>query len=413
MKFLRIRIDSLSSSSLMLFSVVLLIAPLILHISWAYGNINSWQITEWLISYDGGFVRRGIGGEIVKILSSTFELSPPLIIIILSVISWLALVFFIFQLSRDLIPSYLILSPVFLGMPIYADFLHRKDVLGLLLLAISLLVIRGWSGIGKYVAVNFLLLFGLLNHESIVFYGFPIVILAEIFSNKNFDWKRNISPYFPLLLLVLIVMIYKGTDETTIQISSFWNLFLEKNYAEFCCLAERPAAIDAIGWTTWSGLSLSLGLLNDFANNFIYVPAAWILTIFICLQFGNWSLNRTIGRRFIAIFLIQLFFVSPLFLLGWDFGRWIFFITVSSLLWVSIFREVEISHKYLDYFVNLLHMKPWFTSKELFFFGLIIGVPACCWSLGKVILSSPLGESFYILNKLVVNFQLFDKLLAP
>ena len=48
-----------------------------------------------------------------------------------------------------------------------------------------------------------------------------------------------------------------------------------------------------------------------------------------------------------------------------------------------------------------------------FFFGLIIGVPACCWSLGKVILSSPLGESFYILNKLVVNFQLFDKLLAP
>ena len=149
MKFLRIRIDSLSSSTLMLFSVVLLIAPLILHISWAYGNINSWQITEWLISYDGGFVRRGIGGEIVKILSSTFELSPPLIIIILSVISWLALVFFIFQLSRDLIPSYLILSPVFLGMPIYADFLHRKDVLGLLLLAISLLVIRGWSGIGK------------------------------------------------------------------------------------------------------------------------------------------------------------------------------------------------------------------------------------------------------------------------
>ena len=366
-----------------------------------------------MISYDGGFVRRGIGGEIVKILSSTFGLSPSLIIIILSVISWLALVFFIFQVSRDLIPSYLILSPVFLGMPVYADFLVRKDVLGLLLLAMSLFVIRGWFGIGKYIAVYFFLLFGLLNHESIIFYGFPIVILAEILSNKNIDWKRNIYPYFPLLLLALIVLINKGTEEIAIQISSFWNLYLEKNYAEFCCLNEHPAAIDSIGWTTWSGLKLSLGVLNDFDHIFIYVPAAWILTIFIVLQFGNWSLNRTIGRQFIAIFLIQLFFVSPLFLLGWDFGRWIFFITVSSLLWVSIFREVEISHKSLNHFVNLLHMRPWLTSKELFLFGLIIGVPGCCWGLKNVFLSTPLGDNFYSLYKLALDFQFFDKLLIP
>ena len=92
MKFLKKKIDALSSSSFMMFSVALLIAPLILHIYIVYGNINSWQITEWLISYDGGFVRRGIGGEIVKILSSTFGLSPSLIIIILSVISWLSLI---------------------------------------------------------------------------------------------------------------------------------------------------------------------------------------------------------------------------------------------------------------------------------------------------------------------------------
>jgi hypothetical protein len=400
MIFARKRINLISSSVLVLLSVVLLIPPFILHIWRTYTNISSWQITEWLISYDGGFVRRGIGGEIVKTLSFVFELSPSLIIIILSVVSWLFLLFLVLRESKGLLPSYIVLSPVFLGMPIYSDFLVRKDVLGLLLLAVSFLVIRSWSGIKKYVAVSSLLTFGVLNHESIIFYGFPIIILTEVFANKDIEWKRNLVPYFPLLLVGLVVVISKGNEDTALQISYFWNSFLTEKYAEFCCLDKNPAAIDAIGWTTQRGLSLSLGLLNDFANGFIYVPMAWILTIFLCLQFGSWSLNEAVARQFTKIFLVQLFFVSPLFLLGWDLGRWIFFISVSSLLWVSIFREVEISNKYLDYLEGFVRLGQRLNTKELGFVGLIVGVPGCCWSLGKVIVATPLGDSLYILYKL-------------
>ena len=400
MIFARKRINLISSSVLVLLSVVLLIPPFVLHIWRTYTNISSWQITEWLISYDGGFVRRGIGGEIVKTLSFVFELSPSLIIIILSVVSWLFLLFLVLRESKGLLPSYIVLSPVFLGMPIYSDFLVRKDVLGLLLLAVSFLVIRNWSGIKKYVAVSSLLTFGVLNHESIIFYGFPIIILTEVFANKDIEWKRNLVPYFPLLLVGIVVVISKGNEDTALQISYFWNSFLTEKYAEFCCLDENPAAIDAIGWTTQRGLSLSLGLLNDFANGFIYVPMAWILTIFLCLQFGSWSLNKAVTRQFTKIFLVQLFFVSPLFLLGWDLGRWIFFISVSSLLWVSIFREVEISNKYLDYLEGFVRLGQRLNTKELGFVGLIVGVPGCCWSLGNVIMSTPLGDSLYILYKL-------------
>tara|TARA_A100001015_G_C15023978_1_gene729468 strand:+ start:980 stop:2179 length:1200 start_codon:yes stop_codon:yes gene_type:complete len=394
-------INLIPSSALVLLSIALLLPPLVLNIWRAYSNVSSWQITEWLISYDGGFVRRGIGGEIVKTLSVVFELSPSLTIIILSIFSWLLLVFLVLRVSRGLLPSYIVLSPVFLGMPIYSDFVIRKDVLGLLVLAFSFLVIRNWDGIKKYIAVTTLLVFGVLNHESIIFYGFPIIILAEISVNKNVDWKRNLVPHIPLLLVGLAVVINKGTVETALHITSFWNSFFTEKYPRFCCYAENPAAIDAIGWSTQRGLSLSLSLLSEFVNGFIYVPLAWILTIFICLQFGRWSLKKAAARQFSKIFLIQLFFVSPLFLLGWDFGRWIFFVTVSSLLWVSCFREVEISNKYLDYLDRIEYLGQQFNQKELGFFGLIVGVPVCCWSASSVILSTPAGNTLYILYKLI------------
>lgn len=383
----------------MLLTVVFCMPPLALHVWRTYSNVSSWQITEWLISYDGGFVRRGIGGEIIKILSSTFELAPSLIIIILSVASWLLLVTLVLKVSKGVFPSYIVLSPVFLGMPVYSDFLVRKDVLGLLILAVSLLVIKFWSGLRKYATVNILFTFGVLNHESIIFYGIPLVILAEFVTNRNIEWKRRLYPYLPLIFSVLVVLANKGTEDTALQISNYWNSFLRDNYTEFCCLAKNPAAIDAIGWTTQRGLSLSIGLLNDFSNGFIYVPIAWVLTIFLCLQFGSWSLNKPIQKHFVNIFVIQLFLVSPLFLLGWDLGRWIFFITVSSMLWVSIFREVEIGQKQLDYVANLLHLRQRLTPKELGFIGLIVGIPGCCWSLGNVILSTPLGDSLYIVSK--------------
>ena len=406
MIIIRKNINAFSSSSLFLLSVLFLVLPFAKHIWYAYGNINSWQITEWLISYDGGFVRRGIGGEIVKNLSLALEFSPSIIIIILSVVSWLLLVFLVLKISKGVLPSYVALSPVFLGMPIYSDYLVRKDVLGLLLLAASLLVIKNWHGIKKYVAINSLLTFGALNHESIIFYGFPIVILAEILSNKNAKWKRNLFPYILLLLVGLAVVVSKGAADTALQISSFWNSFFRENYVEFCCLDKSPAAIDAIGWTTQRGLSLSLGLLNDFANGFIYVPLAWAITIFLCLQFGSWSLNKAVGKNYIRIFLVQLVFVSPLFLLGMDLGRWIFFITVSSLLWVSIFREVEISQKHLDYLASRLHLRPRLNQKELGFLALIVGVPGCCWGLGNVIFSTPLGENLFVLHKLIQKSHL-------
>ena len=39
---------------------------------------NSWTVGEWLISYAGGFVRRGLPGELIHFISTQYSLSPIL-----------------------------------------------------------------------------------------------------------------------------------------------------------------------------------------------------------------------------------------------------------------------------------------------------------------------------------------------
>ena len=34
---------------------------------------NSWTVGEWLISYAGGFVRRGLPGELIHFISTKYE----------------------------------------------------------------------------------------------------------------------------------------------------------------------------------------------------------------------------------------------------------------------------------------------------------------------------------------------------
>jgi len=42
---------------------------------------ESWNITEWLINYQGGFVRRGLMGEVIFVFYNYFGLSPYIAIL--------------------------------------------------------------------------------------------------------------------------------------------------------------------------------------------------------------------------------------------------------------------------------------------------------------------------------------------
>jgi hypothetical protein len=173
-----------------------------------------------------------------------------------------------------------------------------------------------------------------------------------------------------------------------------------------CCFNKPSAAIDSLQWSTSQGLALSASVLHEFSMG-VYVPFAWIITIFLCFYFmvnsigspskyGNGEEDSQAlflhKRRLAKIMIFQFVFVSPLFVFGWDFGRWIFLWTSSSLavylteidLNFSIFRYIDKTSDFLLRLINkFAQPKPWY----LLFFG----IPSCCWTVNGFIFSSPAG----------------------
>ena len=91
-------------------------------------------MTEWVINYQGGFVRRGLIGEIVYQISIFFDLNLRFCFLILQSFLYLIYYYFIYKLLKDLKANYLIIlvifSPIFLIFPISElEAIGRKEVL--------------------------------------------------------------------------------------------------------------------------------------------------------------------------------------------------------------------------------------------------------------------------------------------
>ena len=90
---------------------------------------NSWTVGEWLISYAGGFVRRGLPGELIHFISNKYSLSPILLVWTFSVLSLLCLIALILYFCKNSFEKSFLLSQLIILAPISEDYLVRKDTL--------------------------------------------------------------------------------------------------------------------------------------------------------------------------------------------------------------------------------------------------------------------------------------------
>ena len=75
---------------LIFYFFILIIFSSILNLLQDQWTINAWTIGEWLINYEGGFVRRGLFGSIIYKLSYGFNINPFLIVNIFSFLLFLS-----------------------------------------------------------------------------------------------------------------------------------------------------------------------------------------------------------------------------------------------------------------------------------------------------------------------------------
>ena len=351
---------------------------------------ESWQISDWLINYEGGFVRRGLAGEVIGFLSESSGIQANHLVIGISALCYLLLGAWLLRNCAARFPSALILSCIVLGFPAYQDCIVRKDCLGLLLFLGCLRADS--SRLPRPVAlglINLLASAAILIHEAFAFYALPSLVIFIHGERTGFSLKdhaRRALELAPAAAVFLLVVWNHGTPETARAVNASW-VPLWHAIDPAVANPEIPsAAIDAIGWSSAQGLAMTAGLLNVG----IYQPAAWAMVFavsFLLLALFTRAGERT---RTASILLAQLLFISPLFLLGVDYGRWLFLWAAGSLmlaatgrrapLWLEDMLRHGLSKAGLRHHLTRVPVHDWYL--------LLFGVPVC-WSMQNFLLASP------------------------
>ena len=381
---------------------------------------NSWTVGEWLISYAGGFVRRGLPGQIIHYISTLFFISPILLVWLFSVAALISLAILLLDFCKDLFQRSFLLSQLIILAPISENYLIRKDTFLVLLYGLSLIALKKFSKekISKFcciLCVNFFSIIGVLSHESYGIWGLPSLII--IFYLLNRGTKRGIyqSILFSIVYLIPSILsfttcwVFKGNLQQALLIHESWQNLKDILPTLGSLNESQPlGAIAAIGWGK-SQVYVS-SLFSQFNLLIFWHPGMWLLTIYIVLKLFIGKKRDYFQSAKRSIVCLQLIAFSPLFLFV-DIGRWIFmWLSSSALLFAFLIQvfgiEKVIYHtegfkggKFLKKIIT-----PFNSAKTYDIFLLSIGIPHCCWSIGRYIVANPIG---FGLKNAIFYFKLF------
>lgn len=384
-------------------------SQLIAALSWGH---DSWQLTECLINYAGGFVRRGLMGSIIWHLSHWTGIQGNLLAIGITFTCFLLLTAWFLRVSTRAFPPILILSCVVMGFPAYQDSILRKDCIALLFLLGCLKA--DTSRLPRPLAlflVNLLACAAILNHECFAFYALPAMALFANAheSNRSFiGIVRKSLALLPSAACLLLSIQFHGSPVVADAVNDSWLPLWRITDPGSPQIGTAVAAIGAIGWTSAEGLSVGINLLTSG----FYQPSAWLFVygvsfVLIVLFTGRDGLQDAHGARqakaeIAAILAAQFVFMAPMFLLGHDYGRWVFYWSGSSLMLHTLGLQPPswMTAPFLRLFntLNQVHMLARLPVKEWYL--LFFGVPVC-WNIQTFLISSPVAR---LVNDLFKSF---------
>ena len=338
-----------------LISLIVLGIPLNLYNNRFYDN--SWTVGEWLISYAGGFIRRGLPGQVIFYLSTHLDINPIFLTWFISLFSILFLFILIKFFSWDNFQKSFLLSSLVLLGPISEDYLVRKDVFLVLIYGICLLTIRQlyFKKISTFLSIlliNIFSIIALLSHEAYGIWAIPSLFLLVFFYLKKNIMKTARALFlsfifiFPSIFSFICCIIFKGNQNIAIAIHNSWKDFKDIMPSTGLLNSVYPdGAIAWIGENLNSTFQLSISSLSKFNLFIFWHPLMWALTIFFAISlFSGLKQDPYFNLKKVFI-LTQLIPFIPLFIIAHDYGRWIFIWSSSSCLLfsliISIYRKYE------------------------------------------------------------------------
>ncbi len=353
---------------------------------------SPWSYSELLISYPGIFTRRGLIGELISLLDSDAVLFDTVnIFIFLNFVVFVLLSFIHIKISKlSPLQHLLYLISIFgiLNITLFNQYYHRKEIFVLNLFMLTFLLIR--LNIYKNFIFIFTILFSVLMvliHEGIAMIAIAFTVL--IIKNRPQFSTKMIKTYSTIVLLAFIsVIISSGSEAASSLIWSGLSEF-DRNLIDI-----ETNAITAIGWSLFDSFFKTTQVLifsgSMFLWTFYFAMFLWTFIVIFKIDLNKINLNLNNIKNFL-LKEKYLIVIPILFIVGFDWGRWIF----------SLFHLSFISYLLLN---NKLNRNiTWSLSIVAFLLvSLLTIMPECCLQMEGTTISS---NYYRILKSIQITIQ--------
>lgn len=195
-----------------IFYISLLICNLLLQLI-TFDLSNNRDFADLFINYEGGFVRRGLLGQVFWYLY-TIGIDPLAVALGLSFVSYFVIAYYLIRQFKHNGYELFLLPVCFLlgGLSLYEFTFFRRDFM---LLCIFLLTVFLWRklSVAKWILVaNVLTGIALLCYEPYIFFALPFLCLLTYVRNKRYIIA--ILFWIPSVLVFLLCCHFSGNENT-------------------------------------------------------------------------------------------------------------------------------------------------------------------------------------------------------
>ena len=326
-------------------------------LSYDYG---SWEISDWLINYEGGFVRRGILGQLLLELEKLHLFDVRVAIMAISAVFSILILYILLRIFRKegwsllIIPTGLCLGYTFLNL------WGRRDLLSLTMTFFIFLSYRNalsrsrqWPWWSAFYGLSIL---QILIHEASFFYTFPILMFHNFQRHRMRQLSITTSAirclllFLPVLVTMAIVCLFKGDQQTAETIWASWSKVLGTYQPD--AVNGLGQSVEALEWDAREtfGNHLYTSYLGCFHPSMWGIPLTLfnlLVTYYLLTRVNNVKtgiyLQRAMDHATMSdIVLVQFIALLPMYtVLSCDWGRTLPYLVISSVFFYHLFKQEE------------------------------------------------------------------------
>ena len=350
-------------------------------------TMNSYVVSEWLLNYQGGFVRRGLAGQLLLTLAHTLHVPVVRLAPIIPLSCYAVIIFSIYKLVRDLQPRFwlaaCLVSPAFISFQIFhLNAGYRKELVFLAILTALASHLHRFSRrpILLCGALCVALPAAVLSSEIAVFY-MPYVVAILMLSYKNVK-SVVIICLLPLLFATLAAAVsarHPGDAKAAYQICESLGYPVTSNTPSVC-------TDGAAGFLMKTAADAHAHTLSDMST-YHYWRVFPLFGLFALVPLVGLSLTSAVHRTSLftvwAAGLVSLLCSFVLFAYAVDWGRWI----SIHIMCLTVLLIVASKVSFPDY---ALFNSPVVTLKPSPSKVILLAVYGLCWALPCNLDGSPI-----------------------